>query len=137
MPLTTLAADIDTPTTGFIFTVPGDKFWKVRSIIAVASKDAGGTPDRSFLLTVATSTGPVLAVGAADVGDEPGTCTVTWTNAPGSHSAAGAAGFSLAPFNPPTLDPGYTIVGTIEDPAPADTWLSATVWYDFALTGAR
>lgn len=136
MPVTTLAADIEQPTVLFQFVVPGDKFWKIRSVLAVCSKDVGGAPDRAYLLTVSTSTGPVLAVGAADAGNEPGTCTITWTNAPGAASSAGAAGVSVAPFNPPTLDPGYVITGSIESPAPADTWVSATVWYDFALTNA-
>lgn len=131
MPLTTLAAPIDGPTILFQFIVPGDKLWKIRSVLAVATRDVGGTPDRTFLLTVSTSTGPVLAVAADDAGAEPGICTVTWTNAPGSHSDAGPLGVSLAPFNPPTLYPGYVITGSIENGAAGDTWESATVWYDF------
>lgn len=137
MLLTTLAAELAPGDQTFTFVVPGDKQWKIRSVYAVAARDTGGAPDRAYTLTVATSTGIVLAVGAADAGSEPGDCTVTWTNAPGATSEAGMHGVTLAPFNPPTLQPGYTIVGTIVNPAAADEWSLATVWYDFALTTAQ
>lgn len=133
--LTTASAELLVPSLTFEFVVPGDKKWTIRSVLAVASREPGGAPDRAYTLVVATSTGPVAAVGAPDNGTEPGTCTVTWTNAPGSSVEAGNQGVSLAPFNPPELQPGYTIVGTIIDPAAGDFWLSATVWYEFVNTG--
>lgn len=133
--LTTLAATITPGDQSFTFTVPGDKLWTVRSVIAVASRAVGGAPDRAYTLVVNTSTGPVAAVGAPDRGTEPGQCTVTWANAPASAVDAGNLGVVLAPFNPPVLYPGYTITGAIIAAAGADTWLRATVWYDFTLTG--
>lgn len=137
MLLTTLAATLAPGDLTFVFTVPGDKRWKIRSVYAVASRDTGGAPDRAYTLEVATSTGIVIAVGATDAGAEPGDCTVTWANAPGATSEAGAHGVTLAPFNPPTLAAGYTITGTIVNPAPLDEWSLATVWYDFVNTTSR
>jgi len=134
MLLTTLAADIGPGDQTFTFVVPGDKLWRIRSVIATCARASGGAPDRSYTLVVSTSTGPVSAVGATDAGDEPGDCTITFTNCPPSAVASGNIGVSVAPFNPPTLYPGYTIVGTIVNPAGADEWTSATVWYDFTLT---
>lgn len=103
---------------------------------AVAARGAGGTPYRAYTLTVATSTGPVAVVGAADTGGEPGTCAITWANAPLATVESGSEGFSLAPFNPPPLQPGYTIVGRITSPVAGDAWLSATAWYDYVLSAA-
>lgn len=135
MLLTTILADPLELTTQFEFTVPGDKNWKIRSVLATVERGAGGAPGRAYQLTVATSTGPVAVVGAPDAGTDPGTATITWANAPASKSEAGSQGIVLAPFNPPTLEPGYTITGTILNPVSGDIWLSALVWYDFALTG--
>lgn len=133
--LDTTAAVITPGATTFRFLVPGDKIWAFRSVLAVATRAAGGIPDRSYQLVVATSTGPVAAVGAQDAGAEPGTCTVTWANCPASAVDSGTFGVTVAPFNPPTLQPGYTITGTILNPAAGDQWELATAWYDFAYTG--
>lgn len=134
--LDTIGAVIAPGDLTFAFTVPGDRYWQIRTVIAVATRDVGGAPDRAYLLTVATSTGPVSIVGAADAGDEPGTCTVTWANVPASAVASGAVGVVVAPFAPPVLYPGYTVTGEITSPAAADEWQSATVWYEYVLTSA-
>lgn len=135
--LDTTAAVIAPAAITFQFVVPGDKVWTIRSVIAFATRAAGGTPDRAYLLEVATSTGTVSAVGAPDAGTDPGTCTITWANCPAAAVDSGNLGVVIAPFNPPILQPGYTITGTILNPAAGDTWAAATVWYDFALTGPR
>lgn len=132
---TTVSATITPGAPTFSFLVPGDKLWSIRSIVAVASTATGGAPARGYVLTVSTSTGPVLVVGASDAGTEPATVTITWANAPGSTVTAGAIGTVVAPFASPVLRPGYTIVGTIDNPAVGDTWVSATVWYDYTPTG--
>lgn len=133
--LTTLVATIEPGDQTFMFTVPGDKKWTIRSVLAVASRQPGGAPDRAYTLTVATSTGPVTSSGAADNGTEPGTCTITWTNAPSATVEAGSVGVTIAPFNPPELQPGYTVVGTILNAAAGDEWESAVVWYEYVNTG--
>lgn len=133
--LDTTAAVVAPGATSFQFVVPGDKVWTIRSVIATCTRASGGAPDRAYLLEVATSTGVVAAVGAVDAGDEPGTCTITWANCPASSVASANIGVSVAPFNPPTLQPGYTITGTITSPAAGDSWDGATAWYDFAYTG--
>lgn len=109
----------------------------MRSVYAVASRVAGGIPARSYSLIVTTSTGPVAASGAVDAGDEPGDCTITWCNSPPAASDSAAHGIVVAPFNPPTLEPGYKIIGTIVAPALGDAWISATAWYEFVSTGTR
>lgn len=132
---TTLAATITPASPTFAFLVPGDKLWAIRSIVAVAHTAIGGAPDRGYMLSVATSTGNVMVVGASDAGTEPATVTITWANAPGSTVTAGAIGTVVAPFASPVLYPGYTLTGTIDNPAVGDTWISATVWYDYTPTG--
>lgn len=131
MALLTVATVPDTLTaTTFAFVIPGGERWDIRSVFAQAVKDTGGAPDRSFELTVTNGTDTVSAVGATDIGTEPGTIDVTWTNAPAQASAGGAHGVVLAPFNPPGLFPGYVVTGSIVQPAGADSWTNVVVWYD-------
>lgn len=129
--LTTLAAVIAPGATTFTFLVPGNQLWSIRSVYAVATRDAGGAPDRAYKLTVSAGATIVALTGAPDAGAEPGTCAVTWANAPGGSVDSDDLGFVLAPFNPPQLQPGYTIAGEITNAAGADEWASATCWYDF------
>lgn len=129
--LTTTVATIAPGDQIFTFLVPGDRVWALRSVIAVCSRDVGGAPDRSYSLVVSKGDLPVSRAGADDAGTEPGTCTITWCNCPPSSVDSGATGVVVAPHAPPTLEPGYTVVGTIENPAAGDEWTSAIAWYDF------
>lgn len=124
---------IETPT--WTIVVPGDRLWSIRTIFTVAARDTGGTPSRSYLLTVATSTGIVAAVAATDAGTEPGTETITFANAPSSIVAVGGDAVAVAPMVLPTLYPGYTITCDIVNAVGADRWTSARVWYDYVLSG--
>lgn len=121
----------------FSFVVPGSERWKMRSIIATASRDVGGAPDRAFLLSVTNESNIVAQTGATDAGDEPGIGSVTWTDAPAGAVTAGALGYVVAPLPRLLLEGGYVITGRILNPAPADTWLTAVAWYDFTYTVNR
>lgn len=132
--LTVAKATLTGTVVTFSFTVPGAQQWALRSVSAVASRAAGGTPNRAYTLGVTDGTNPVAVVGADDNGTEPGTCTVTWANAPAGTIAAGTVGISVAPIANMILNPGYVITGTIISPASGDTWTSAVVWYDFEYT---
>lgn len=134
MLLSVLPAEIDQPALTFTFTVPGHQIWTPRSFRATCSKDVGGSPLRVYNLFITDGTSTVAMVGAQDAGDEPGTCTVTWANAPGAASSSGNEGVSVAPLAPFQLNAGYVITGEILAPAPNDTWLDAVAWYDFIYT---
>lgn len=115
----------------FTFVVPGNEVWRLRSVRADATRFAGGAPDRAYSLTITDGTSVVLAVGAGDAGDEPGVCSITWTDADPSVTTAGADGVSVAPVAPLALTRGYVIIGTILNPAAGDTWADAVAWYDY------
>lgn len=112
--------------------VPGQQVWYPRSFHAIAERGVGGSPNRSYLLTITDGTNTVAAIGADDAGDEPGTCEITWAMTPAANVAAGDTGVSIAPLGSFTLPAGYQIVGTILNAAPGDGWLSATAWFDFS-----
>lgn len=116
----------------FTFIVPGHQIWLPRTFTALASRAVGGIPNRAYTLTITDGTSTVAQVGAHDAGTEPGTCQVTWGNTAANAIGAGTLGVSVAPLGPFTLKPGYVIIGTIVNPAGADTWLSASCWTDFA-----
>lgn len=137
MLLTVKPALIVVPTVTFTFVVPGAQSWRLRSVRALATRAVGGTPNRAYTLQITDGTNPVAVVGAADAGTEPGTCTVTWANAPASSIASGASGISTAPLGPLGMNPGYVITGTIVSPAAGDTWTSAVAWYEFVYTGPQ
>lgn len=118
----------------FGFEVPGHQIWTPRSFYAVAQRDVGGAPDRSYLLTISDGTNTVVSVGADDAGDEPGTCSITWAHTPATSVASGAVGVSVAPLGPIVLPSGYQVLGSIVNGAPGDGWLSATAWYDYVYT---
>lgn len=120
--------------TVFRFTVPGHQRWSLRSIRANANRDVGGAPNRVYVLTITDGLTIVAQVGAPDAGTEPGTCVITWANTPGAAVAVGGAGFVIAPLPPVTLNPGYEIIGAINNGALADTWDEAVAWFDFAYT---
>lgn len=119
--------------TVFTFVVPGNEVWKLRAVRADCDRAAGGAPDRAYSLQITDGTSPVLEVGAADAGTEPGTCSVTWTDADPSSTTAGADGVSVAPIAPLVLTRGYVITVTILSPAVGDTWVDAVAWYDYEL----
>lgn len=131
MLLQVLPADLQQPTTFFTFIVPGHQIWTPRSFRATASRDVGGAPLRVYNLTITDGTSTVAMVGAQDDGDEPGTCVVTWANAPGAAVASGNQGISVAPLAPFQLNAGYVITGEIIAPAANDTWLDAVAWFDY------
>lgn len=136
--LLTVDAAPDTPDAfTFSFTVPGAQQWALRSVVATVSTDTGGQPSRGYLLQVTDGTNLVAQVGNADNGTEPATGTLTWANAPAAGSSAGALFTSVAPIPSLVLNPGYTIIGTIVNPAGADAWLTALVWYQFTYTDGR
>lgn len=103
-------------------------------MFARAIRAAGGTPDRAYVLTVTNGTDTVALSPADDSGDEPGTCTITWANAPSARIGAGASGYVVAPLALPALDGGYVVTGTIVNPVAGDSWDFATAWYDFVYT---
>lgn len=134
MYLQVAVAKIVAPTLTFALVVPGDQYWVLRSVRAVATRAAGGAPNRAYTLQITNAAIVVAAIGADDAGAEPGTCGVTWANTPGGTIASGATGVSVAPLGPFALPPGYTLTGTIISPAAGDTWTSAVCWYDYAYT---
>lgn len=122
------------PTVGngpFTFVVPGQETWTILSLVATVQRGAGGTPNRSYLLTFTDSANAVALAPAADAGTEPGTGTITWANAPAAVLAAGSIVTVLAPLPLLVLPSGYQIVGTIERAAVADQWATALVWVEF------
>jgi len=123
--------------TTFTYMVPGHQRWVLRSVFAVADRGAGGTPNRSYTLTITDGTNPVAIVGADDAGTDPGTCSVTWADCPSSAVGAGSVGTSVGSLGPITLDPGYTITGTFANPVAGDAWESAVVWFDYVDTGQQ
>lgn len=131
MLLAVLPAVIVPPATTFTFVVPGHEIWVPRSFRAMCTRDVGGAPLRVYNLTISDGTNTVAMVGAQDDGTEPGTCVVTWANAPGAAVASGNQGISVAPLAPFQLNAGYTITGEIIAPAANDTWTDAVAWYDY------
>lgn len=121
--------------TPFAFTVPGNQRWHLLSVRAVLSRAVGGTPNRSLQLTVTDGTTAVYVSPAADAGTEPGTLTVTWTNAQPAAVASGGTGVTLGPLGELILLAGYVITGTVVSGAAADQWTTAAAWVDFHLTG--
>lgn len=135
MLLSVQPAQLSIPTAQFVFVVPGQQAWTPRSVIGTVSRDVGGAPARAYTLEITDGTTLVAAVGADDAGTEPGVCTVTWCDVPAATSSAGSVGTVVAPLPRLLLNPGYVITGTIVNGAPADTWLTAAVWFDFSYTG--
>lgn len=115
----------------FTFVVPGNELWRPRSVVATVSTAAGGMGDRGYTLAITDGTNIVAQVPANDGGNDPATGTITWTTAPTAISSAGALFTSLAPIPTLALTSGYTLVGTIVNPTPGDTWLEALCWYDY------
>lgn len=134
MPLTTAFASVTPGAPDVTFLVPGHELWMPRSIFAIADRAAGGAPDRSYTLQISDGANVVAQVGAVDAGDEPGTCDVTFANAPAAAVNAGTVGITLAPLAPLRLPAGYTLTVTIVNPAVGDTWVTAVCWYDFVLS---
>lgn len=116
--------------TPFTFTVPGQRTWRILSVVAVLSRAVGGLPNRAVNLTITDGTNTVMASPASDAGTEPGTLTVTWANAqPAAVSSAGT-GVSLGPLPTITVWPGYILTGRVTNGAAADQWTSAAAWVD-------
>ena len=120
--------------TTFTYVVPGNQRWTPLSVVATVTTGVGGQPNRGYTLTFTDGTTTVAKVGADDNGTEPASGTLTWADAPDQTVKAGSVFVSVAPIPKMTLYPGYTIVGTIVNPAGADTWVTAVVWYDYVDT---
>lgn len=118
----------------FTFTVPGQQLWTVRTVVATVSRAAGGSPTRTYTLTVTNGTTTVAVVPADDLGTEPGTETITWANAPATDVTSGASSYVVAPMRLPQLFPGYKLTGTIVNGVVSDSWLTAVVWYEYGYT---
>lgn len=118
----------------FTFVVPGNQIWFPRSVVATVTTAVGGQPHRGYTLQFTDGTTVVAQVGNADNGTEPASGTLTWANCADATNAAGSTFTSVAPIPALSLKAGYTIVGTIVNPAGADTWATARVWYDYAET---
>lgn len=135
MPLATAVATVVPGDLGVSFVVPGHEIWSPRSIFAIADRGAGGAPNRSYTLIITDGSQIVAQVGAADVGIEPGTCDVTFANAPAAAVASGSTGITLAPLAPLRLPAGYILQVNINNAVAGDTWVSGVCWYDFVLSG--
>ena len=118
--------------TPFTFTVPGAHTWKLLSVVAILSRAVGGTPRRALRLVITDGTNTIMASPAADEGTEPGTLTVTWSNAQPSSMSSGSTGVTLGPLPLLTLYPGYMLTGSVTNGAGADQWTSAVCWVDEA-----
>lgn len=116
--------------TPWTLVVPGQRTWKVLSVCCVLARAVGGSPTRAMRLTVTDGTNTVMASPAQDVGAEPSTLTVTWTNAQPASVSSGAVGLTLGPLPVITVFPGYVFTGTVTNGAVADQWTSAVVWVD-------
>lgn len=114
----------------FTLTVPGQRVWRLLSVVAVLSRATGGTPSRALELTITNGTNTIMASAAADAGTEPGTLTATWCNAQPSAVASAGVGVTLGPLPVISLYPGYVITGSVVNGALADQWTSALVWVD-------
>lgn len=134
MPLEVVTQPDFISATSFRFVVPGHQQWRLRTVHVTVARAIGGAPNRDYVLTITDGTSTVWQGGANDAGTEPGTCTVTWCQAPASATAAGATGIVVAPMPALALEAGYTIVGVIENPAVGDTFGAPVVWCDFAYT---
>lgn len=117
--------------TSFTFTVPGNERWTVKSVCATFGRAPGGVPNRGYLLNIQASGFTLASVGAPDVGTEPGTDIVTWSDAPASAASFGGQGFVAAPFAAVLLDPGYVLLGNIVNPVVGDTVDIATAWVEY------
>lgn len=137
MLLTTALADIVTNPVSFTIKVPGDQRWTLRSVIAQAARGVGGAPNRSYSLAIVTPLGTVALIGADDAGTEPGSETVTWTQAQSNLVSAGGVAVAVAPLPPFILEPGYLLVGTIVQPAGTDQWTGALAWFTYEYTAPR
>lgn len=124
--------DILDPTT-FTYVVPATEIWSLRSVVALAARGTGGAPDRAYRLVITDGTNVVSAFGAADAGDEPGLCRITWCNAPAGADHSGAEGIVSAPMVAKACPTGYTIVATITGAVAGDSWVSGLVWCDYTL----
>lgn len=134
MYLTTAVPTAPVSGTSFAFTVPGQQAWRVRSIVATVTRAAGGSPNRTYTLTVTDGTTTVAVVPADDLGTEPGTETITWADAPANDVTSGALSYVVAPMSLPALYPGYKLTGTIVGAVAGDTWLTVVCWFDFIYT---
>jgi hypothetical protein len=114
----------------FTFTVPGQRTWRILAVTATLSRATGGLPTRALQLAVTNGTQTILASPAADAGTEPGTLTVTWTNAQPSAISSGGTGLTLGPFPPIVVYPGYVLTGTVLNAATGDQWTAAYAWVD-------
>lgn len=116
--------------TPWTLTVPAQVKWRVLSVVCVLARAVGGVPTRALRLVITDGTNTVMASPASDAGTEPGTLTVTWTNAQPNVVSSAGIGVSLGPLPVITVAPGYVFTGTITNGAVADQWTSAVVWVD-------
>lgn len=137
MPLKVVTQPDTIDPTTFTFVVPATEIWSLRSVVAFVNRAVGGIPTRAYRLEITDGTNTVSAFGAADAGTEPGFCTITWCNAPAGRDDTGDEGIVSAPMVAKSCPTGYTIVGTITNPAAGDSWATALVWCDYSITAPQ
>jgi len=134
MALRVVSAPVVAANTPFTITVPGQEVWTIWSVFAVCARAVGGTPNRAYQLAVTDETSNLVVSPAADVGTEPGTCSVTWTDGSPSSVASGATGISLGPLGKVVCPSGYRLIGTVLNGVAADQWTTARAWVDVRAT---
>lgn len=135
MALQTYTAAAVAANTPFTFTVPGQRIWRILSVVATLSRAVGGTPNRALQLAVSNGTQTILTSPADDAGTEPGTLTVTWANAQPAAVASGSTGVTLGPLPVLTIYPGYVLTGTVLNAQVGDQWTAARIWVDESGSG--
>lgn len=131
MTVDVITAPDDLTALTFTFVVPQGRIWSLRSVVANAVRGAGGTPGRAYTLEISDGTNIVAAFGAADAGTDPGSCEITWCQAPAGADGTGDAGIVSAPMRADRLPTGYRIVGTITGAVAGDEWANALCWVDY------
>jgi hypothetical protein len=119
------------PAQTFQVAVPGNERWTVNSVCAQVHRAVGGLPNRGYTLLVMAAGIVLGAVGAPDLGTEPGSAIVTWADAPSVAVTFVNDTFVVAPFASIPLDPGYQLFGQIVNPAGADAFTAVNVWVDY------
>lgn len=117
-----------------VFTVPGDQQWTVRSVCAVVTTVAGGTPNRYYSLQISDGTNVLATIPASDGSADPASGTVTWCDAPAASIATAASFASNAALPRVVLLPGYTLTVFVNNAVIGDSIDALACWYDYAVT---
>lgn len=128
---TVIPADVPAPGDPFVFVVPGNQRWWIRTIFAELDRASGGTGSRAPQVTVTDGTLTVIQSAFIDSAPDPGVLAVTWCHVTTFSIAEFADGTALVPFPEGELPPGYNIIGTIGNAQAGDQWLSARALIEF------